>query len=70
MNCGKKMKLDRNFDDFFNSIGVGIVGSTVIVSVGKAVSSYYFVIVILLLVAAIGGLYISSPCSFSSSTQG
>ena len=48
------MKVDKSFDDFFCSIGIGIVGSTVLVSVGKAVSPYYFIALILFLVASIG----------------
>ena len=48
------MKVDKSFDDFFCSIGIGIVGSTVIVSVGKAVSPYYFIALILFLLVSIG----------------
>ena len=47
------MKLDRNYDDFFNSVGFAIVLCTMIVAVGKSITNYYFFYIITFVVLLI-----------------
>ena len=50
------MKVDRSFDGFFCSLWTGVVGSTVIVSVGKALSDNYFILTVLFLLSVVATL--------------
>ena len=40
------IKIDRNYNDLFQSIGLSVAVTTLIVSIGKAITPYYFYVII------------------------
>ena len=44
-------KLDRTFEDFFTSLGMGVAACTIIVCVGKLLTQHFFYFIILILLA-------------------
>lgn len=53
-----EMKLDRTYEHLFQSLGVAVVTSTLLVSIGKALTPYYFFIVVMSSICLLIGLEI------------
>ena len=46
-------KLDRTFEDFFTSLGMGVAACTIIVCVGKLLTQHFFHFIILILLVTL-----------------
>ena len=62
--------MDRSFDDFFSSLGIGIAAATIIVSMMNVFIEYYFYYIILVVCLVLGTIAFTTNIESISNTHG